>query len=283
MFESDGVMYQFNPQGFKDAITKYQVILKEEGKPYLLKDISDSVASELNISVEALNNWRKGYNGPSDIERIKEIAAVLKCDYKGLLVSQGGQKHMISKDVSTEVYTTEKEVLRSIIGDFLEIVEFFGKTKGFTDCIIRNAGNPDENEEIDFEGWLDKVRLKIRKNEFFISKQNIEKIERLYMETHAFVSYSITHSCILRWMKICKGFELERNIDEIADSLLDIDELIESGEYVDEDMSKYLIKELEDYIQGGPCFDCAIDVIGYRVGLWYMEIVRNDFPELFVD
>ena len=73
MFESDGVMYQFNPQGFKDAITKYQVILKEEGKPYLLKDISDSVASELNISVEALNNWRKGYNGPSDIERIKEI------------------------------------------------------------------------------------------------------------------------------------------------------------------------------------------------------------------
>jgi transcriptional regulator with XRE-family HTH domain len=279
-FEADGKICKFSTVGFKHAITKYQMMLKSENKPFLIKDISESMANELNISVEALSNWRKGYNGPSDLERVKEVAAVLQCDYKELLEMQGGQNNMVSKDVTYEMVNTEKEALYSVIGDLLEIVECFGRTNGYQDWRVDKSDQSDE-PQIDTEDWFDKIRLKMRKLEFALSSDNVKKLENLFLETKCFVDY--TYHGINRWKTICKGFELQRNFDEIADDeALDMDTLLCNNDYLDDDMIEYLSKELDAYIQGRLSYDNPIEVIGYRIGAWYMEVVKNDFPELFV-
>ena len=281
-FEADGEMCSFNTEGFNRVIDQYRCKLKDEGNPYLIKDISDDIASKLNISVEAFANWRKGYNGPSDIERIKEISAVLQCDYRDLLRIVGGTNNMIKKEVDLNIAATEKEALQSVICDLLEIVESFGKTNMFN---VIPVGNKDddkkEQSDIDFEKWFYDIRLKMRMNSFLFSSENNKKLERLFFETKSFVDYT-SYCTVERWKSICKGFELQYDLEEAAaDEFLDIEGFI--ADFADEEMKKYLDNEFFDYYQGCYHGDNAIQIIGYKIGAWYMEVVRNDFPELFVD
>ncbi len=286
-FDVDGIMYSFSLEGFKNAITQYQIQQKEEGKPYLLKDISEELATELNITVEALNNWRKGYNGPSDIERIKEISTVLGCNYKELLKTREGEVHMVTKEVSYNPNASEKEAIQSIINDLLEIIECFGKTNAFEGIPLNSSDEKKqevEKQSEDIEEWFFNIRKKLRKSSYHIPKENMLKLERLFLETKAFVDYSSTRP-IKRWSDICMGFNLQIYFDDLSsDAMLDIDELLSNDDFINDDMRKYLWDELGDYFQGeGNLWDPPIEVIGYKIGAWYMEIVRHDFPELFVD
>lgn len=294
VFEIDGTKYSFSPVKFKEAMSNFQGILRDEGKAYLLKDVSLYLSEQLSISEDALKKWRQGYNGPSDLDRIKEIASALKCDFIDLLTEVGGKKTLEIRESDYQSINSSDEAIRSIICDLLDIIESFGETKGY--CVVPNKknllvseGNEDSAESTCFEPepLFESIRVKIRKLSFFINRDEYQKLDRLFFETKAFVDWGLLCRPISRWEKISKGFE---SLFYLEDSVLDeyleaIDFFgISKSEYVPDDMREWLQNEFSDYLQRDYGYsDNVMMLFANKIGEWYMQVIRADFPYLFVD
>lgn len=67
-FTVDGIQYSFNSRAFRSFIDHYA-----EEKGVSKGQIAKELEKQLKVSIDAVNNWKYGKNGPSDLERIKEI------------------------------------------------------------------------------------------------------------------------------------------------------------------------------------------------------------------
>lgn len=281
-FSINNKKYIFSREGFNKAIKDYRVNRSDEGKLKKLNDSFQDIADELNISVDAIKKWRYGHNGPGDIEIIKNMALVLECDYMELLIEQnqeGYKQNNCNISIDMSIAKEETDILKSLLGDLMSLIEDYSCKEfpeiGFGEC--------DENSEY-YSKWLTEITIKLRKSSFGISRENYNKFERLYMETRFFLEYYGTRK-IIRWCNINPLFNMFSctSIEEMKDGL-DWDLLVNTDEYyLDESVREYLRDELESYCNGHICWDPPLTLIAMKFGTWYLDIVRNDFPELFID
>jgi len=279
-FLIDNKKYSFSLKGFNNAINNY----KDKTKTIKLNDIFQDIADNLHISVEAIKKWRAGYNGPSNIEMIKNIASFLECDYKDLLVEQITEDIQINNSdiqIDMNVEGEEKDILKSLLSDLLSIIEDYVKNDF---PVIRYLDNDLQDHYLN---WFDDIGLKLRKNSFGIKKDNYKKFEKLYFETRFSIDNAFSKK-IPRWCEIQPIFNLfyEYDIEELHDMSkdgLDWDLFVYSDQYLDDNMKDYLKSELDAYCNDHISWDQPLWVLGIKFGTWYLDLIRHDFPELFLD
>ena len=127
----------------------------------------------------------------------------------------------------------------------------------------------------------------MRKLSFFINRDEYQKLDRLFFETKAFVDWGFLCRPILRWEKISKGFEILFYLeDSVLDEYLEAIDFfgISKSEYVPDDMREWRQNEFSDYLQRDYGYiDNVMMLFANKIGEWYMQVIRADFPYLFVD
>ena len=121
IFEYQNKKYQFDTKKFDDISKQYK-----NKKRMALSAIEKLIADKVNISEEAVRNWRYGKNGPSSLEMIKEISEVLELkSLTSLLVKFDGGKNMIA------ITDREKIALKKVYDSIVDFLYEFSKTDGF--------------------------------------------------------------------------------------------------------------------------------------------------------
>ncbi len=285
-FVEDNKKYTFSPKQFRSVIATY-INNNSDNTVLKIKDVIQMIADHVNTSVESVMNWKKGYNGPGDLDIIKEMAQLLGCEYTDLLEEYGtgsDQKDLVLNETGVKIEmtvgTNEKDIIISIIQDMVEIVDLFANN-GFVD------GGPNDEITGRYYQRMDEVGLKIRENMFYMSGESCQKLENILLEIRRFIGDVAFPS--YRWNQICKAFKIiyEIGLDDLRDDpQVDWDTLINTDEYLDEDDRKYLESEIDAYscgMSGGICWESPIYILGAKMGAWFMEIIKHDFPELFID
>lgn len=131
---------------------------------------------------------------------------------------------------------------------------------------------------------LNNVDYELHEKRWYMTEENYRKIFRLLMETRVLIYFFCDHS-INRWIKIEPGFIFINYKERVGDEYTDFDDFLFHGTDVEEyskEEIEYLAKEFEDNIQGNIIFQDPCEAFGYCAGKWYTNIIKHDFPELFV-
>ncbi len=278
-----GNEYQFSHVKFTDEIKNYKQRKEVFGESVKLKDVYNHLSDCLCVSVEAIKNWKMGYNGPADLTVVKNMADYLEIPYTKLLDNSRGDDYMCEikeKVINMNIATDEKEALRSIIRDLLELINQFYPSLMYTRVI-------DEHQQVIEDGvidyysiWLNKIKIKIDQSRLVISQDAYQRLERLFLETCAFTDS--TWHCQTRWISITPVFELFYKVD--LDDDIDWSDISLRGkdEYgISEKVQDRLVSDYKHYEWNVEVCD-ALYMIGLKIGSWYLDIVEHDFPELFV-
>ena len=86
LVDADGQEYYFSCDKFNKAISTYQSKLQTQNNRKVTKtSIKKSLADELHVSPDTIQNWVQNKNGPSSLEDIKKLAELIQIDYRELL------------------------------------------------------------------------------------------------------------------------------------------------------------------------------------------------------
>lgn len=129
IFDVDGYQMRFNTQVFKEQISLYKKRSKKS-----ISDIISTIADKAGISEEAVKNWKKGSNGPGDIDMVKTIANVLQInDYKIFLKEVEKEQEM--EKLTDRQYSAVKRIYDSIVVFMDEFINSNGFNSYQTDII----------------------------------------------------------------------------------------------------------------------------------------------------
>ena len=163
-FNIDGIFMQFDSIAFDKFFKTNQ---KKQG--YRVLDYEVELGDKLNVSNNAIHNWRFGTNGPVDVDTIKELAKYLSInDYK-LLLKKGRDKTMT-------VTERQKDSLKRIYDAVIEYLDKFDRTDGFNDIwhdLAEQGNDPKYIEDMLYElaeSEVHKVDLVIKKEYIEIHK-----------------------------------------------------------------------------------------------------------------
>ena len=163
----DGADYYFNFSVFKDLFSKKHI--KEKTS---IGELEENMANNINVSREAVHNWRFEQNGPADIETIYQIANYFNLsDVKLLLTKKKGVDNNMLNELQIQ---SAKKVYDSII----EFLDIFEKTNGFNDLWFNIKKEPEFRED---KLWNiatkehNKVILSFNKEYFYLKNTQIYK------------------------------------------------------------------------------------------------------------
>lgn len=88
----------------------------------------EELANHLFVDKSAVHNWRMNVNGPSDIDKIQQIADFLNVNYKILLTEA---HDMMEKNNVARLSESEKVALKNVYRTFMNYVNTFEATTGF--------------------------------------------------------------------------------------------------------------------------------------------------------
>ncbi len=168
VYTVDGKNMQFDSYSFEKMFVARR---KEEQKSVL--EMETELAEELSVSSNAIHNWRFGESGPSDIERVKELAALFKInDYTLLLKERRELKNM-------QITERQKNSLKRIYDVVIEYLDIFCRTNGFNDLWYKLHDQGVKASEIEnmlydiAEDEVHKVRLVLEKEYIELYKLDI--------------------------------------------------------------------------------------------------------------
>ena len=93
-FHIDGCDYSFNFSAFKHLFSSYKT-----NERITITETENRLSKTLNLSTDAIHNWRFGNNAPSNIELIRDLAEALGIsNYKLLLIKKTGDDKMGTND-----------------------------------------------------------------------------------------------------------------------------------------------------------------------------------------
>lgn len=263
--------YVFNSFAFKAELNKRKNGYRE-GQKITFQEIFEELAEQLNVSVEAVKRWKQGYNGPSDIDIVKQIASYLEIDYMVLLSDvNGGKDKMIESRIDNIQSTEAVDSIRTICGELMEVISLYGSTEGYGEFSISNG----EEYFKRLSGMLYQIECHINHRIWYITKEQYEKLYCLLLEVRHFVENDTGAS--YRWVKIEPAFSIFSYSDDWRDE--DLDSFLTC--YLEGEEAEYIKNELEHYTNGHPLYDNVYEAVGYIVTNWFMRIVRHDFPECF--
>ena len=86
LVDDDGQEYYFSCEKFNAAISIYQNKLQTQNNRNVTKErIYQDISNELSFFPYAIQNWKRGRNGPSSLEDTKKLAKFIQIDYHELL------------------------------------------------------------------------------------------------------------------------------------------------------------------------------------------------------
>ncbi len=192
-FIIDTKKYRFSKDGFNYAINEFRTNKRMENTEITISKIIDNIADTLGVSSEAVRNWRRGYNGPSDLNLVRDIASELCCEMMSLLENLENDSNIQTetKDIEmTLIDTNENHVIISIINDMIELMDTFSDNyclcSSKLKILKKNAAEIQNNY---YSKWAREIGIKLRQNRYYISKNNYEKLHQLYMETISFIDF----------------------------------------------------------------------------------------------
>lgn len=134
-FNVDGRQMVFSFPAFKMVFETFR-----RKKDLRVGDLQEQLAKALKVSKDTVINWRKGKNGPIDVDTIQRIASVLEIkDFKLLLSETDGGNSMIQ--LTDRQITSAKKIYDKCIWFLSE----FEKTDGFNAYWLefKDAGSSD--------------------------------------------------------------------------------------------------------------------------------------------
>lgn len=121
VFQYQDIEVQFNAKSFDDLSKEYK-----QKKKVTLGSIEAEIAREVNVSEEAVRNWRFGKNGPGELEMIQGIAKVLELkNWTILLEKFDGGKTMAA------ITDREKDALKRVYDSIIDFLYEFIDSDGF--------------------------------------------------------------------------------------------------------------------------------------------------------
>lgn len=131
IYEEQGQKYQFSSEELSVLINQRKHLTSHSDKKATKGSIMEELANLLFVSSEAIKNWMYGYNGPSDLEQVKKIAAFFDVDYHRLLNQEDNKMNnnnsiVVSGSTNQTVYTREivRDLYLSMLG-VIDSVEWF--------------------------------------------------------------------------------------------------------------------------------------------------------------
>ena len=98
----DGRELAFCHLKFRKALSNYVNKRRDEGLKITQTELSQNLADHLCLSLDSINNYKKGHNGPASIEVVQNMAAYLELEGTELMkeVSPMAEKKMAEKEMA---------------------------------------------------------------------------------------------------------------------------------------------------------------------------------------
>lgn len=110
--KKDGRELAFCHLKFRKALSNYVNKRRDEGCKITQTELSQNLADHLCLSLDSINNYKKGHNGPASIEVVQDMAAYLELEWTELMkeVSPMAEMKMAEKEMSEKIkIETEKK------------------------------------------------------------------------------------------------------------------------------------------------------------------------------
>lgn len=224
----DGINMQFDSIAFNNSFIFNQ---KKSNCSKLEYEIE--LGTALNLSNNAIHNWRFGINGPSDIETIKELAKILNIkDFRALL-KKGNKKTMT-------ITERQKDALKRIYDAIIDYLDRFEKTNGFNDLWFDFVDNGVKPEYVE-DKLYDVAETELHKIELVVKKEYIELYKLpIYNQLIEYVGEDL---CNTFNGKLSYGYRFEAPVQKLDGT--------QSGITTDEDYNfalKRINELLEEYM-----------------------------------
>ena len=149
VFNVDGTQMVFSFPAFKRVFETFR-----REKNLKVGDLQAQLAKALNVSKDTVINWRKGKNGPIDVDTIQRIASALEIkDFNLLLSDTDGGNSMI------QLTDRQKTAAKKIYDKCIWFLSEFENTDGFNNYWLefKDAGSADPEQDA-----YDKVQKMMR-------------------------------------------------------------------------------------------------------------------------
>lgn len=149
VFNVDGKQMVFSFPAFKRVFETFR-----REKNLKVGDLQAQLAKALNVSKDTVINWRKGKNGPIDVDTIQRIASALEIkDFNLLLSDTDGGNSMI------QLTDRQKTAAKKIYDKCIWFLSEFENTDGFNNYWLefKDAGSADPEQDA-----YDKVQKMMR-------------------------------------------------------------------------------------------------------------------------
>ncbi len=123
--DQEGNEYQFDPKAFQNKMKEVVKMNRSRGKKMTAQQLRLKLAEELNVSEDAIRNWTYGYNGPSDLETIREIAVYFGMEEMELMVGVDQMNSKKTIEYSGLQQDISKNVLRNIYAKMCDVEDMF--------------------------------------------------------------------------------------------------------------------------------------------------------------
>ena len=149
VFNVDGKQMVFSFPAYKRVFETFR-----REKNLKVGDLQAQLAKALNVSKDTVINWRKGKNGPIDVDTIQRIASALEIkDFNLLLSDTDGGNSMI------QLTDRQKTAAKKIYDKCIWFLSEFENTDGFNNYWLefKDAGSTDPEQDA-----YDKVQKMMR-------------------------------------------------------------------------------------------------------------------------
>lgn len=186
IYEDGNNEYVFSCKALKKHISHACTESKRLGSSKSQGTIMTEIAGVVNKSPEAVKQWVKGYNGPSDIDVVRDLASYLNIDFMELLVLKGP-----TRKESTEFIVSgndEKSIvieLHAILAEF--IYNYIGSEMRDA-YIVRHYGIGSEVFDDEISDYILNVYKQLEKNALKISSDTYRKLHRFITECKVFAT-----------------------------------------------------------------------------------------------
>ena len=104
LIRQDGYDLAFCHLRFRKALSRYIDKRRDEGTRITQTQLCQNLADHLHLSQDSIDNYRKGYNGPANIEVVKDMAGYLEVEWTELMkeVTPMADKKMMQMEEKIE-------------------------------------------------------------------------------------------------------------------------------------------------------------------------------------
>lgn len=296
IYEENDIEYVFSPRAFKYYIDEHYSASRRNGIKKTKEQIRDEIAEKTARSVEAVRQWVRGFNGPGDLDIVKDIAAYFGIDFKELLIGAS----YLESDKLVEIKTNgsdEKSVVIQIHNLLTEFIyNYIGNDDG--DCYLQRVS---ESGVVSFDAmnnYIFDVYRVLELAALRLSNDTYNKLHQLITECRTLLFHGTSTSPYMtvwisskpRWVAVNPKLEIVAKYAQVTD-FCDMDENLDGEEinvlykgfrlesgtvpcYRVVDGKK--IEDPEDFWYYDSC-----EIMAMELARTLSLLFRKDFPDLF--